>query len=155
MIPVQEYKMFVEVRSDLTPEEIAKRLKSHTPGRVTPCWWPKRDTGHVILARSRRKAVLFYRALFELPSEVRIVAVRLPQNAKKKNDAIRMRAWREFDCLAGAISGARDEVKHYGSADTTACGLTFTEHWTEHGKPECPTCLACAVEEHPHMKKFL
>lgn len=154
---VQRYHMFIQARTDLTDEEIAKYEASAT-SISGPKKWPWRDTGEVIHARRRNTAKAFYRALRQIPRLIKLRADRINEDGpKQRNDAIAMRAWLRFNCLRGTIGGVEDEVKHFEVSDgLAACGLNFSEcYWTVHGKPECDKCLAFAVERHPEMREFL
>lgn len=158
--PVSRYRMLVQVRTDLTDEEIAKYEASQSV-------WPMRDTGEIIHARRSQTAVKFYRALRQIKPLLKIRAVKItePRDARRSDD-IAFRAWRGFVCLSGTVSfggiDIGDEVKHFavplnGRAGDglSACGLLFTNHWNLNGKPECDKCLAVAVEQHPEMKQYL
>lgn len=160
---VQKYRILVEVRTDLTEEEIASRATR--PKMSNECGWPYRDTGDIIHARRRNIACAFYRALKQIAPIIKIRAVRLPVaslglGASYKPDAVALRAWRGFECLCGVIAHAGvevgDEVKHFAVDEgRTACGLRFTSYWKNGGKPECDKCLEFAVEQHPEMKQYL
>lgn len=165
MTHVRKYRMLVQARTDLTPEEIAQYEASKGPNAVTPSVWPYRDTGDIIHARRRSIACAFYRALKQIAPIIQIRAVRLPVaspglGSSYKPDTVAVRAWRGFECLCGVIAHAGveagDEVKHFAVDEgRTACGLRFTSYWKNGGKPECDKCLAVAVEQHPEMKEFL
>lgn len=161
---VQKYRILVQVRTDLTEEEIASRATR--PKMSNECGWPYRDTGEIIHARRRSIACAFYRALKQIAPIIKIRAVRLPVaslglGASYKPDAVALRAWRGFACLCGSVNGVEDEVKHFASrvhhphTFMTACGIPFTTYWTVNGKPECDKCLEVAVEQHPEMKQYL
>lgn len=156
MTPVQRYRMFVEVRTDLTDEEIAQRLASQGSA-TSPTAWPFRDTGEIIHARRRNTATAFYRALKQISPLIKIRAVRINEKRfARRNDDIAMRAWRGFDCVSGSVNGADDDIKHFDVArGVTACGINYDAYWPCHGKPECNKCLAVAVEKHPEMKQYL
>lgn len=161
MTDVFKYRMFVQARFDLTPEEIQKYQASKGNG-VSPKTWPWRDTGEFVYARRRTNAKEFYKALRNIYPPIKVkaeyVSGREPEGNKREDD-VAMRAWRGFGGIMGTIKGAADEVRHFPATNRksglTACGLTFSEHWRSNGKPECPLCLDAAIERHPEMKQYL
>lgn len=157
MSRVYKYHMFVQARTDLTEEEIARYEASKGPNATAPSVWPWRDTGEIIHARRRNNAKAFYRALKQIPPLIKLRADRInDKEPRQRNDDIAMRVWRGFACLCGSIDGVEDEVKHFEVSDgRTVCGLEFSSHWKVRGKPECDKCLAGAVEKNPEMKQYL
>lgn len=145
---VFKYRMFVQARTDLTEDEIA-RYKGKT--------WPWRDTGEFVYARRMSNAKAFYAALKGIKPPIKVKAEYVSGRETKggRSDEVAMRAWIGFPGVMGSINGAEDEVRHYPFGELIACGLPFTEFRPSIGKPECPTCLAAAVEEHPEMKEYL
>jgi hypothetical protein len=141
MTRVCKYRMLVQARTDLTPDEIAKYEASNTANGHGPTTWPWRETGEIIHARRARTACMFYRALKQIKPIIKIRALRLPLiKSERLMDDELMRAWRGFECLCGYIAHggveAADEVKHFEvSNGVTACGLSFTGHWKLRGKP--------------------
>lgn len=156
--PIFKYRMLVQARTDLTPDEIARYEASRGNG-ISPKTWPWRDTDEIVHARRQTSAKNFYRAIKQIAPIIKIRAVRLPikRSADRLQDHELMRAWRGFSCLCGSIDGAEDEVKHFEIANgLSACGLDFsTNHWKVNGKPECDKCLAAAVDKHPEMGQYL
>lgn len=158
-MPIYKYRMFVQARTDLSDEEIAKYESSRGPNG--PSVWPWRDTGEILHARRRNTAKEFYRALRQIKPIIKIKAELINDpEPPRRNDDVALRAWRGFFCLCGYLAYAGkevgDEVKHYAvSSGLTACGIQFLGVWTVNGKPECDKCLAAAVEEHPEMKQYL
>ena len=157
MTPVSKYRMLVQVRTDLTKEEIAKYEASKGANGNSPSIWPFRDTGEIIHARRARTAAAFYRALRQIQPINKVRAVKVNGLRPGRNNSVEaFRAWRGFDCMQGTINGVSDEVKHFEvSHGLSACGLPFTTYSRTSGKPECDKCLAAAIDKHPEMGKYL
>lgn len=151
-----KYRILLQVRTDLTEEEIAK-YEASKRNCHSPTTWPFRDTGVVLHAPRRKTACAFYRALNQVKPLLSIRAVRINETRpSRRHDDIQLRAWRGFKCLVGAIGGVQDEVKHFAVAHgQSACGLVFNEFSSINGKPECDKCLEAAVNAHSEMKQYL
>lgn len=158
--PVYKYRMFVQARFDLTPEEIVKAqgsAKGHYAMRIV---W--RDTGEFVYARRRNNAKVFYAALRDIRPPIKVKAEYVSGRGPNghRSDEVAMRAWRGFVGLMGSVGEAQDEVRHFRpdanwESGKTACGIKFSETWVSVGKPECPACLEAAVESHPDMKQYI
>lgn len=148
-----KYRMFVQARADLTPEEIRIR-----EAKAKPSLWPWRDTGEFVFARRRNAATAFYREMRKIEPIIKIRAKKIVEKSGDRlDDAVHMRAWRGFAGIMGSINNASDEVRHFASNENclTACGIQFTAWHPSVGKPQCPACLAAAVVAHPEMKAYL
>src|SRR6185369_15660026 len=105
MTPVQKYRMLVQVRTDLTEDEIRRYEASRGPNAAGPSVWPYRDTGEIIHARRRNQACAFYRALRQIKPIIKIRAVRINDaRPARRNDGVAIRAWFGFRCLSGVIA---------------------------------------------------
>lgn len=162
--PVYKYRMFVQARTDLTPEEIRQYEATKTGKRSSPVEWPWRDTGEFVYARRRANAKAFYRELRQVKPIIKIKAEyvsgrHVPGGNGGRSDDVAMRAWCGFPGMLGTLNGAADEVRHFpidnGESGKTCCGYQFSEWHTDFGKPQCPICLAAAMERRPDMKEFL
>lgn len=158
---VYKYRMFVQARFDLTPEEIRQYQATKTANRNSPGEWPWRDTGEFVHARSRNKAKAFYAALRQIKPPIKVKAeyVSGRGNNGRRSDVEASRAWRGFGGIMGTIGEAADEVRHFpadqGESGYTECGIKFSAWYRSNGKPECPLCLEAAVARHPEMKQYL
>lgn len=158
---VFKYRMFVQARTDLTEDEIKRYQASQGKSR-SPMTWPWRDTYEFVYARRRNNAKAFYAALRGIKPPIKVKAEYASGREPKghRSDEVAMRAWRGFVGLMGSVGEAQDEVRHFRpdsnwESGATACGIRFSETWVSVGKPECPICLAAAVEQHPEMKEYL
>lgn len=155
-----KYRMFVQARFDLTPDEI-RQYEATKGNGVSPKTWPWRDTGEHVYARRRSNAKAFYAALREVKPPIKVKAEYVSGREHNGNGSsdVSMRAWRNFGGIVGTINGAADEVRHFpadaGESGYTECGIKFTEWHRSNGKPECPTCLEAAVARHPEMRQYL
>lgn len=158
--PVFKYRMFVQARTDLTPDEIRK-YEASKGNANSPMTWPWRDTGEFVYARRRANAKAFYRELRQVKPIIKIKAEYESGRESNGHDGsvVAMRAWREFPGLLGTLNGAADEVRHFaadnGESGKTCCGYQFTEWHQDFGKPQCPACLAAAMERRPEMRQYL
>lgn len=154
---VFKYRMFVQARTDLTEDEIRQYLATKKNG-VSPNNWPWRETNDFVYARRMNNAKAFYMALKGIKKPYKVKAQKVAEERPGgRSDVEAMRAWRGFAGVTGAIGEAADEVRHFSTdgSGQTACGLALSHWWWSVGKPECPICLAAAVEKHPEMKEFL
>lgn len=158
---VFKYRMFVQARTDLTEDEVRRYLASKG-NSAGPKTWPWRDTGEFVYARRMSNAKAFYAALKGVKPPIKVKAEYASEREPKgrRKDDVAMRAWRGFVGLMGRVGEAQDEVRHFRpdanwESGATACGIKFSETWVSVGKPECPICLAAAVEQHPEMGEYL